>query len=387
MSVLQHEIEAVKFVQNGSEYITDSYGLSLTLFMDSFLQYKENSIAVRVFPIKEMKNLVLDYVRSRPKNQDTKIFFDNIYEGNTISCFHAIHEVIKGLKLNVKNCYFISGAVQAREFYEQFCINYKIVDKINILVFNYWERHAQQTFNGNKRSNFNPQFLIKNKEKLFLCFNRITRPHRTALLGLLFEKKLVDNSFYSYFHKMSYTNFSWKPVQERLTDDLFTVIYENITNNENKFPLLLNNLNGENTNEVLQSDKEYYENSYFSLVTETFFFKHVGVDPLMFEELSVFFSEKTFKPILCKHPFILVSRPKTLEFLKKLGYRTFHPFINENYDLIENDIDRLNFIVEEVERLSKKTNEEWLEWQENVKQIVEYNFNVITQKTDFIWNQ
>ena len=134
-------------------------------------------------------------------------------------------------------------------------------------------------------------------------------------------------------------------------------------------------------NYVKADDDQYYQNSYFSLVTETFFFKTIEKNSKVVDENSVFFSEKIFKPIICKHPFIMMNRPYSLEYLRKIGYKTFAPFIDETYDTIEDDEDRLLAVVNEVERLSKMTDDEWIAWQENVRDIVEHNYKVITSKT------
>jgi hypothetical protein len=135
----------------------------------------------------------------------------------------------------------------------------------------------------------------------------------------------------------------------------------------------------ENANYIKVSDLELFKESYFSLVTETFFFGQ----PIWYpekDEDSVFFSEKIYKPILIKHPFILAGRPHSLKYLKKLGYRTFEPYINEAYDDMENNGDRLVAIVEEVARINKNTPAQWIEWQHNIKDIVDHNHNVIRNR-------
>ena len=387
--IMENEIVSIRDLhyENGN-IIGIHYPLFLTKIMPEFNQYIHNCIALHWFPIvHHNRGLVTEYIASKLKNKETRIFFDNIYEGNTESCYIAIHEIINELGLDAEKCYLINGGMQLREFYEQYCNENNITKRINLIIINYWERHALYTFRDSNL-NYSPKHHIKNKEKLFLCFNRITRMHRVVLLGLLYHKGLVDRSYYSFFHNLSYKNSEM---------DLFKFLnvlklpYKKIVENEinkhyNEFPLLLNNLDSSNTNQVLKSDETYYNNSYFSLVTETFFYK-INARKEKYEENSVFFSEKTFKPIICKHPFIMLNRPHALEFLRKLGYKTFHPFINEEYDTIQNDSDRLLAIVAEVERLSKQSDQQWLDWLNNVSDIVEYNHSLIMSKqnTDFIF--
>lgn len=126
----------------------------------------------------------------------------------------------------------------------------------------------------------------------------------------------------------------------------------------------------------IDNDLHYYNNSYFSVVTETKFF--ADVDGVYDTQLDChLFSEKTYKPILGKHPFIFMGMSGSLHVLRDSGYKTFHPFIDETYDTVENDEARLEAILDEIERLSNFTDKQWLEWQQNVQSIVEHNFNVL----------
>ena len=45
-----------------------------------------------------------------------------------------------------------------------------------------------------------------------------------------------------------------------------------------------------------------------------------------------FITEKTYRNIKYKKPFILMGNQYLLQVLLKLGYKTFHPLIDESYD-------------------------------------------------------
>jgi gas vesicle protein len=74
-----------------------------------------------------------------------------------------------------------------------------------------------------------------------------------------------------------------------------------------------------------------------------------------------------------KHPFVLLARPHTMAELRKMGYKTFSPMIDESYDSIIDDTERFNAIWAEITRLSQQTTEEWINWQSQIKEIVDYN--------------
>ena len=65
----------------------------------------------------------------------------------------------------------------------------------------------------------------------------------------------------------------------------------------------------------------------------------------------------------------------TLKELRREGFKTFHPFINEDYDLIEDTNERCVQVIKELQRIVYLSKEEKLKWIKNVKPIVDFNFN------------
>jgi hypothetical protein len=129
--------------------------------------------------------------------------------------------------------------------------------------------------------------------------------------------------------------------------------------------------------QTLDSAADYlYQSSYFSVVSETNFFKEYGE--------GVFVSEKIFRPIVKKHPFIIVSRPYTLSTMKQIGYMTFSDIINEDYDNEPDDCKRLNMIVNEINRLCNLSGQELSEFLSRAKEIAQYNYNTLFSKREFI---
>ena len=78
-------------------------------------------------------------------------------------------------------------------------------------------------------------------------------------------------------------------------------------------------------------DERLYRISNFSLIAETHFDGNQEFHP----------TEKTYRAIANKHPFIVASTPHFLTNLKSKGYRTFSDLINENYDFEKEHSKRL----------------------------------------------
>jgi len=124
----------------------------------------------------------------------------------------------------------------------------------------------------------------------------------------------------------------------------------------------------------------FYDNSYFSVVTETNFFKSPTYGR---DESARFFSEKIFKPVAECHPLIIVSVPNMLEKWTELGYKSYSPYIDESYDSESNESLRMFKIIKEIKRLSELSGDELTTFLNGVKEITTYNYNVLRNKTLF----
>jgi hypothetical protein len=86
-----------------------------------------------------------------------------------------------------------------------------------------------------------------------------------------------------------------------------------------------------------------YTDSYFSLVTET-----------VFDYPYSFRTEKIWKPIAIGHPFIVAGNQGYYRDLHQLGFKTFGNLIDESFDLISNNADRLERIAQVVKDLCQQ---------------------------------
>jgi hypothetical protein len=216
---------------------------------------------------------------------------------------------------------------------------------------------------------------LKSYKKRFLNFNRRWRMHRPTLVALLIAKGLIDTGYVSL--GSSDDDGNWESVFWWIEDSLKsdTEFSELLTKHKHtimNYPPLYVDTTDLKTNHIpLEADTNYfYENSLVSIITETNFYTTSNF------EQGRFLSEKTIKPLAQRHPFIIVSVPGTLELLRSIGYKTFHPFINESYDTELDDIKRMKLIVNEIERIANMTDSEVTEFILAVKPLVDYNFEL-----------
>jgi hypothetical protein len=92
-----------------------------------------------------------------------------------------------------------------------------------------------------------------------------------------------------------------------------------------------------------------YADTYFSVVTET-----------VFDYPHSFRTEKIWKPVAMGHPWIAVANAGYYRDLRNLGFRTFDSAIDESFDSIENNQDRLERIAQVIDDLCSQDLESFL---------------------------
>lgn len=214
-------------------------------------------------------------------------------------------------------------------------------------------------------------------DKKFINFNRRWRLHRPTLVALLKIRNLLDKGFVSLAPCDDQNDWQriWPWMLSHHAPEISSLLAEHKDEIFNIPDLYLDTKELMTNRADLASSSNYlYENSYFSVVSETNFYDFTP---------GRFVSEKIFKPVAFKHPFIAVSRPNTMSLLRELGYKTFHPWIDESYDLETDDNKRLLMIVDEIERLSNLTPEEVTVFLNGVRDICEYNKQLLSKK--WVW--
>ena len=105
-------------------------------------------------------------------------------------------------------------------------------------------------------------------------------------------------------------------------------------------------------------------NAFWNIVTETVFY---------YDKLHL--TEKIFKPIVSKQPFMLLAAPGNLEYLRSYGFKTFDTVIDESYDNIQNNDDRIDAVVKQLVWYCALSDSQKIEVMKELEPIIEYNFH------------
>jgi hypothetical protein len=285
-------------------------------------------------------------------------------------------------------CVLYSNSFDIVKEVEYVANNYQM-KQIKVKLIMVFEQAAKEQLKYLLRTDQNYTETLVNKEynKAYLNLNRRWRLHRPVLVAMLAAKGLLDDGHISLApaddDKCWDTPSLWDSIETVI--GRYPVIDNILTPNKTfikNLPFMYLDTTDLKTNRAEITDtklNKFYTDTYFSVISETNYFK----DFKGFET-GRFLSEKTFKAIAYRHPFIVVSVPKILVSMRSIGYKTFSPYIDESYDLIDNDGDRLAAIADEIARLSNLEGTELTHFLNGAREITNYNYNVFIKKQKYI---
>jgi hypothetical protein len=274
-------------------------------FFNSFnLLLNIPSRVIKAAKVKKIRILILSIVEG-----------DN-FTSDTFDGFEHLHNTVRLLGLPRYSVLIVSGNLNASQQYTEWC---KQQSKEEYIEFQEGIEWDGKTSNNSILSN--SSVTIKDHCLPFNSLNRAHRNHRTEHLYFLAENKLtglVSGGAWFATHTIDppiYQTVGYNHYTSVLTANYpKTVDVEDLIN---QVPNSVNNF-------------EIYENSQLTVVTESHFDQPSGL----------FITEKTFRPLLVGHPFMILGQKGTLEKLRSWGFQTDFDGIDQSYDLIEDDRER-----------------------------------------------
>ena len=257
-----------------------------------------------------------------------------------------------------------------------------------------WRGH-QVTWRGTRRDivldevmNEIPQPEMKNKD--LICLNARPRSHRPVVVSELHRLGYNnENSYISFLCRDEVRNedtgySTWKDrainnasIEEfsRIVDNHVTHIMETKEQKEFFYKFWKRHdiiTCGDTTQEIDFDDRkigvEMYQSAFFAFITETLFGDYG-------ETHSLQLTEKIYKPIAYRTPFIVAGSAGTLKHLRSLGYETFPEMFDETYDTVVNPRKRMTLILRELEKWRALTLDQKRERYQSVLPKLARNYN------------
>ena len=241
-------------------------------------------------------------------------------------------------------------------------VNDHAVMSQNIIYWGDWMKTTANLYKQlpNVTANYKP---FDNKPRYFDALLGSPKPHRTFVNEAVKANGLQDKFIMTYggqwddnsFYAKDY--FIWEPGTEVVEKDApGTCGYV-------KYHDILCHLS-----QVIPT--QVFNDTSYSIVAET-----------DFDNTLSFYSEKTAKPMIYKRLFVAFSGYKFLHNLHQLGFKTFDCVIDESYDLIKDDEQRLAAAFEQVKYLCSKPQAEIYPY---IADVLDHNYKLI-MTTD--WNK
>lgn len=191
-------------------------------------------------------------------------------------------------------------------------------------------------------------------DKFLFLTGMPNRANRIGLLSKFYDIGLLQNAKWSFFAPWTDLDKDWcRQHLDRYSDSQYKTFVKDCERSfDDKFETAKAFYGTNNSDTDIQAydmaqtawcksptyvDSTVFDHTWFSVISE---------GPNYWSDENRFVTEKTWRAILHKQPFILAAEPDQYRYLKSLGYRTFEEhLIIPNYGTIEDEDKRLNAVV------------------------------------------
>lgn len=285
--------------------------------------------------------------------------------------------------LPMTNVIYLTCSPNCQEVYDNYCKRYNKPSEglrfeyMPFYFYNFRDIIKKTYIVPNSIVHKDMPYNIGKKSKTFLMFNRRwgSHPHRVLMLAYLHKNNLLGH-FNISFSKLEVDNSgTYSKHAHKFFDKLQTkniIDGEDLSQIESLLPLVLDTPNHK-LNLVFDefdSTRELYENSFVHVISETNFFTPI-----------IHLTEKSYKPIVYRQPFITLAAKGSLNALREQGFKTFGDIWDESYDAEEDDTKRFFKVLDLIKEIASWTDERKLEVSVIIKNIVDFNYNVLENET------
>lgn len=208
-------------------------------------------------------------------------------------------------------------------------------------------------------------------KKTYITFNRLTsneRTYRSLFINELYKQDLLDLGYVSFSKNCpdggDYAeNLRTAVANQFIAADLAE---ETITNIDTLPELRIDFTEQHIPNQsMLLTPMDKLMESFVFVVTETCYWQS-----------KTHLTEKIFKPIALRMPFLLLGCANNLEYLRSYGFKTFSDFWDEDYDTIQDPILRMRAVADILKNLSELTVIEQHNMLVKMEPILEHNYQL-----------
>ena len=215
--------------------------------------------------------------------------------------------------------------------------------------------------------------LERHSNKYLSSLSRINREYRTLGTFLLFNSSVRDKALISHDTKVRHAH---EPHLFRKQYGLIEYTDAEVNKWINALPLIVDHDNF-NVNWAIPSVpyRDIHHQTIFQIVNETLVDDDFGT--------SLFYSEKTFRPIANFQPMLIYGQVGCNHYLKEWGYKLYDDWFDLSFDLEPDPVLRykklLKTVIDASQKLDQMTREERVAWRYKNEDVLIHNFETIQE--------
>ena len=218
--------------------------------------------------------------------------------------------------------------------------------------------------------------------KPYICLNGAQRSHRILFLSYLKEYQLLDSGILSWhFNSLSTTNNDI--ANNNVSKIPATPIFVTTTPFTRINDLFCIDSAGQ---EIFNRHHQFFYSSWkdsvitgesnqnrWNIPAVQQAFLYVSVETVL-QYPYPYLTEKTFRAILHKRPFVILGAPGSVNQMKKIGFKTFDSLWSEDYDSIKDPNERMRAVVDIVKEIGALSSDQLKDLMYSVQDVVEFNY-------------
>lgn len=361
------------FISNNLSFIYPIMLYSNDIFNENFIDFPTKLLTA----VKEKKGRIV-FV------QPTEGFF-----GEYDFHYKWLFKLSKYYKFDKEDLIMITPNMASKKRQKELIKSGYIIDNFTIYEYSFFQ-YNHWFIGGHTQNDRVKNFIIdvfdnslkSNKENLkikhFLCFNRVPKIHRLVIFSELMSNVNFKDKYITSLASISdfpYLNYGNK-------ENIITNLIE-FANNKLEFLEFIKTYDFNNEYTFDEKNLQNNKANTFNIDAHNSTFLNIITESLLHEKNVIFFSEKTFKPIIAAQPFIMVGNPYSIQKLKELGFKTFDRWWDESYDLEKNLSKRLQKIINVMEEIATWDYDRCYQITQEMQETLKHNFSVLlnTQNT------
>jgi len=341
--ICNQDVLIYRFFPHGSKNLEDCLPLSNQFIND--LNIKMVCHDQESLSCEEWNRQVQEY-RFKLGHIDSITTLDRYSELSSVP-FPVLHELVAGSATN--------------PYYDHILLLHSELNSLDVKWFEdrgsvavYWWSHAVIARDWFRYAEIDPLLTnSKSIQKTFLIYNRAwsgLREYRIKFTELVLNCNLQDhcqltfntNDSGQHWLQHKFTNSAFEPTRTDL-DQFFQ----------------LSEFGSTASADYASID---YNQTLIEVVLET-----------VFDDNKLHLTEKSLRPLACGHPFILVSTPGSLKYLKQYGFRTFSDYFDESYDSIQDPVQRLEAVVNLMKSIAELSTDQQQKLQDQLAGVCQFN--------------